>query len=136
MISITLTDTDAIEYLKTQNPDIGSLTKSLETAMAYIDKLEEERIVITEPVVEKPSSRILRDTEIVKETESDYTNPIRVTWTEQELKVIEYAMSRPATELNRKFTTLVEKLARSASSVRSKLADMNLYVNDNIIYHK
>ena len=166
MIEIRLTDTDAIEYLETQNPDISALVTALKTATQYIDKLEEQakhtnKLISTSELDkvdplhtnvddpnrhnisggmnrpahhQEPSNRILRDTEIAKETTVPTAPSPR--WSEQEIKVIDYAMSRPESELNRKFSVLVTKLDRTEASVRSKLSEMNLYVNTDVIYHK
>ena len=159
-IEIKLTDDDAIKYLVKDNPDMKQMEDVIKTAKEYIAVLEERVEQLQSSVTnsihtnlddpyrhniagnmnkpahhQEPSKKVLVDTAVVEEI-NEFANPSRTRWTPQEIKVIEYAMSRPETELNRKFTVLVEKLARSASSVRSKLAELNLYVNEDIIYHR
>lgn len=158
MIEIRLTDTDALEYLKIQSPDTAALAKALETATQYIDVLEKEKSTISAAInnddpmrhniagnMNKPahhqqheeivSPRILRDTEIANEVEP-VIDRTATRWSEQEVKVINYAMSRQAIELNRKFSVLCEKLDRTENSVRSKLSEMGIYVNSDTLYHK
>jgi hypothetical protein len=129
----------------------------LENQLAVLDEPKEPGPVFTSVDMEEATAtsfQVLRDSEIAKEDleeirkhnakhliEKSFSEAAKDTgvyitgkWTDREIGVIEYAMSRPSNELNRRFTVLVEKLGRTESSVRSKLETMGLHVSKGIIY--
>ena len=55
-------------------------------------------------------------------------------WEQYEIKIIDYAMSRPSNEGNRKLAEVVKKLGRGDKSVREKLRGMGINVQDGILY--
>ena len=162
-IEIKLTGEDAEKYLEQQAPDTSALAIALQSATQYIDFLEKEKKDKEQPVIHtnldnpkrhniagdmnKPahhqkheetvitSNRILKDAKIAEELEPVITNT-NLRWSEQEIKVIKYAMDRPETELNRTLAALCEKLARTEGAIRSKLAEMSIYVNAGVLYYK
>jgi hypothetical protein len=163
MIEIKLTGDDAIKYLAESNPDIKQMEETIRTAQTYIEALENQLAVLGDPKepihtnlddplrhniggsmnrpseMQEVSARVLRDTEIAKEAAPMLKPQLDMTtkkgnWTDREIGVIMYAISRPEKELNRKFSVLVEKLGRTNNSVRAKLSDLGIRVAKDIIY--
>ena len=141
MIKITLEGEDAKKWIESQTESDReeSLALALKTATEYIDMLEEQLKTFTKPVKESSldnlevSSRISRDMEIAKEIE---TKAGGTKWSDGEINVIHYAMGRPVEELNRSFSTLVEKLARSEGAVRAKLSELGIKVEGGKLYYR
>lgn len=156
-IEIKLTGENAAKYLEANTPDTQTLATALTAAKQYIEVLEKQVKLYepkTEEVTKQPSSRVIHDTDIAKDLMPDpnySADPLKKfppfghgeikplhtgRWHQQEIDLISYAMSRPATEQNRRFETVVAKLYRSESSVRSKLSELGIIVKDGVLYIK
>jgi len=153
MIEIKLTDTDALEYLEHKDTNLG-----YEQLLAKYKILQENTKLLGQRYVdlqakynaltsqENVSARVINDTEkaknltpdFAKPTNSQNTTPTRSNrkWSDMELSIIKYAISRPETENNRQFATLAKKLNRSKNAIRTKLAELDIYVEKGIIYPK
>ena len=156
-IEIKLTEDEALAYLETQTPDIATLTTALKTATEYIDALEAQlkSIQADKPAInnddpmrhniagsmnkpahhQKPSNRVLRDTEIAQEVEPAHAMA-NTKWTKEELNIIYWAMDRPETELNRKLENLLHKITRTEGAIRSKLNELGIKIDKGILYYE
>jgi hypothetical protein len=141
MIEIKLTEEDAIKYLQTQNPDIATLTKSLETAVAYIEVLERNKTLHDEHYdnVDRPerhniaggmnkpagvSSRIQREAAIVKDL------AIGTKWKQWEYDALDYAAhaAQHKTVANSLKSVIHKIPQRSMTAIRKKLNERGISV--------
>ena len=166
MVEIKLTGKDAEEYLKQHTPDTATLAEALKTATQYIDVLEKQRAQqqftpideldqpainnddpmkhniagdMNKPAGHTPSSRVLRDTEVAKgfSKPQPYNKSSGTRWLDWELKIIDWTMEQPITNVSRTLKAIVPKFDnRSQAAVISRLNSMGIRIARGVLQDK